>query len=97
MKLISAGLVDTYLEYGALLIDLRPAAEYRKGHIRGAVSIPVLQIERAIAWLPKNRILVLYCERGGTSAAVGRRLTHAGFRTLSVAGGIKAYQGELVR
>ena len=89
--------MDTYLEYGALLIDLRPAAEYRKGHIRGAVSIPVLQIERAIAWLPKNRILVLYCERGGTSAAVGRRLSLAGFRTLSVAGGIKAYQGELMQ
>ena len=79
------------------MIDLRPAAEYRKGHIRGAVSIPVLQIEHAIAWLPKNRILVLYCERGGTSAAVGRRLSLAGFRTLSVAGGIKAYQGKLVR
>jgi rhodanese-related sulfurtransferase len=45
----------------ALLLDVRPDAEYRAGHLRGAVSIPVDQLLRRLRELPRNRQIVAYC------------------------------------
>ena len=43
------------------LIDVRPAEEYRAGHIPGALSIPVNQLKRRLPELPKSREVVAYC------------------------------------
>lgn len=43
------------------LIDVRPAEEYRAGHIPGALSIPVNQLKRRVRELPKSREVVAYC------------------------------------
>jgi len=37
------------------VIDVRPADEYRSGHIPGALSIPVGELKARLAELPKNR------------------------------------------
>ncbi len=92
MKIIAASLIDDYLENNALVIDLRPAEDYMRRHIRGAVSIPADQIEHTIRYLPKDRMIVLYCEWGNMSMSVGRKLSHLGFRIASVNGGIRAYR-----
>jgi len=43
------------------VLDVRPVEEYRAGHIPGALSIPVGQLERRLAQLPRNRAIVAYC------------------------------------
>jgi rhodanese-related sulfurtransferase len=43
------------------LIDVRPAEEYRAGHIPGALSIPVNQLKRRLPEIPKGREVVAYC------------------------------------
>lgn len=43
------------------LLDVRPAEEYAAGHIPNAVSIPVEELRRQIARLPKDREVVAYC------------------------------------
>lgn len=43
------------------VIDVRPEEEYRAGHIPGALSIPVSQIRRRLAEIPKKREVVAYC------------------------------------
>jgi rhodanese-related sulfurtransferase/predicted transcriptional regulator len=43
------------------ILDVRPAQEYRAGHIPGARSVPVSELKRRIAELPKNREIVAYC------------------------------------
>jgi rhodanese-related sulfurtransferase/DNA-binding transcriptional ArsR family regulator len=43
------------------LLDVRPAAEYRAGHIPGAVSIPLDELAGRIAEIPKRREVVAYC------------------------------------
>jgi rhodanese-related sulfurtransferase/DNA-binding transcriptional ArsR family regulator len=43
------------------LIDVRPPDEYRAGHIPGALSIPVNQLKRRLAEIPKRREVVAYC------------------------------------
>jgi len=44
-----------------VLLDVRPDAEYQAGHIRGAISIPVVDLEQRLNQLPKNRAIVAYC------------------------------------
>jgi rhodanese-related sulfurtransferase len=44
-----------------VLIDVRPIEEYRAGHIPGARSIPVEELEQRLSELPRDREIVAYC------------------------------------
>jgi rhodanese-related sulfurtransferase len=44
-----------------VVLDVRPAAEYSAGHIAGALSIPVDQLQKRLAELPRNKEIVAYC------------------------------------
>jgi rhodanese-related sulfurtransferase len=43
------------------VIDVRPEEEFRSGHIPGALSIPVAQLKRRLAEIPKKKEVVAYC------------------------------------
>lgn len=43
------------------VLDVRPAEEYRAGHIPGALSIPVGELKARLKELPKDRDVVAYC------------------------------------
>jgi rhodanese-related sulfurtransferase len=43
------------------VIDVRPTEEYETGHIPGALGIPVNDLKRRLAELPRNRDIVAYC------------------------------------
>jgi len=43
------------------VLDVRPAEEYRAGHIPGALSVPVSELKKRLAELPKDREVVAYC------------------------------------
>jgi rhodanese-related sulfurtransferase/DNA-binding transcriptional ArsR family regulator len=44
-----------------LVIDVRPSEEYAAGHIAGALSVPLADLERRLATLPMNKRIVAYC------------------------------------
>jgi rhodanese-related sulfurtransferase len=44
-----------------VLVDVRPAEEYAAGHIEGARSIPLAELERRLAELPDDAEIVAYC------------------------------------
>ena len=44
-----------------LVLDVRPAEEYRAGHVPGAVSMPIEELERRLSGLPRDREIVAYC------------------------------------
>jgi len=44
-----------------LVLDVRPEDEYRSGHVPGAVSIPLAELERRLDELPRDREIVAYC------------------------------------
>jgi rhodanese-related sulfurtransferase len=64
----------------AVLVDVRPEEEYQAGHIEGARSIPIDELERRLADLPKDREVIAYC-RGPFCA-----YAHQAVRTLQQAG-----------
>ena len=44
--------------------------------------------------VPRQKLLIVYCERGSTSLFAARALMKMGFRVKSVVGGIRCYQGS---
>jgi rhodanese-related sulfurtransferase len=44
-----------------VLIDLRPAADYAKGRLPGARSVPAGELRRRHADIPRDGLVVLYC------------------------------------
>ena len=62
----------------AVLVDVRPAEEYVAGHIQGARSIPIDELEQRLAELPEDREVIAYC-RGPFCAYAHEavRLLHA--------------------
>jgi rhodanese-related sulfurtransferase/predicted transcriptional regulator len=44
-----------------VLVDVRPPEEYAAGHIEGARSIPLAELEHRLAELPADREIVAYC------------------------------------
>jgi rhodanese-related sulfurtransferase len=43
------------------VLDVRPSEEYSAGHLSRAVSIPLKELKRRLADLPRNRDIVAYC------------------------------------
>ena len=44
-----------------VLVDVRPVEEFAAGHIDGATSIPIDELEQRISELPKNTEVIAYC------------------------------------
>jgi rhodanese-related sulfurtransferase/predicted transcriptional regulator len=44
-----------------VVVDTRPAGEYAAGHIAGAISVPVDELQRRLKELPKGKDYVAYC------------------------------------
>jgi rhodanese-related sulfurtransferase/predicted transcriptional regulator len=63
-----------------LLVDVRPGEEYEAGHIDGARSIPIDELDERLAELPADREVVAYC-RGPFCA-----YAHEAVRRLRAAG-----------
>ncbi len=48
-------------EGAVAVLDVRPVEEYRAGHIPGAISIPLKELERDLSELPRDQEIVAYC------------------------------------
>lgn len=78
-----------------MIIDVRDYAAYRQGHIRRAVHIPYEEFDYYKEILPRDKTLILYCDRGSTGLLLARELYNQGFDVLNITGGIHAYRGPL--
>jgi rhodanese-related sulfurtransferase len=62
VEVLSAPELRERLEEGKVVVlDVRPEVEYHAGHIPGAVSAPLEQLESIAPGLPKRREVVAYC------------------------------------
>jgi rhodanese-related sulfurtransferase len=60
-QLSAEELADRLARGDVIVLDVRPEAEFRAGHIAGARSLPLSQIEGSAVRLPKRREIVAYC------------------------------------
>jgi len=54
-------LLDKVRQGDVVVLDVRPEAEYQSGHLPHARSIPVSELKRRLAELPKDKEIVAYC------------------------------------
>lgn len=54
-------LLNRVLEGGVTVLDVRPADEYRAGHIAGALSVPLDRLKALLAQLPADQEIIAYC------------------------------------
>lgn len=45
----------------AIVIDVRPENEFAKGHVPGAISVPLHTLKRKLGELPRRKEIVAYC------------------------------------
>ncbi|MEK7308731.1 MAG: rhodanese-like domain-containing protein, partial [Nitrospirota bacterium] len=75
-------------------IDVRDIEDYKRGHIKKALGIPLSEIEARLNEIPKNKEIVFYCEGtwdGGSceaSRSAGRILIKNGYKQ----GNIKVFE-----
>lgn len=77
-------------EKNALIVDLREPEDFYRGHYRGAVNFPIESRMDNLSVFSKRRYYILYCEHGGSSMQLARKLGMAGFRVATVVGGYEA-------
>ena len=73
----------------ALVVDLRPSADYTKGHIPGSKNVQMSQFDPESKQLAPAKALpvVLVCKTGSTASDAARRLKKAGFENVYVLDG----------
>lgn len=48
-------------EEAVTVLDVRPSVEYNAGHVAGALSIPLKELQQRLSDLPRNQEIVAYC------------------------------------
>jgi len=79
----------------ALVVDLRPAAEFAGGHILGARNIPLAELERRAGELDKHKAkpVIVHCGDGNRAGSGAALLRRSGFtNVLNLSGGFAAWQ-----
>ena len=78
-----------------LLIDIREGWERETFNI-GGLHIPMGQVSAQLAEIPKDKDVVMYCEKGIRSTITIQRLEGAGYHNIyNLNGGMKAWKATL--
>jgi len=85
-KLFSSGPdLQEILERNPVILDVRTPAEYRNGHVKNAINIPLQQIDQAVKkFQSQHKPIITCCASGRRSGMAAKQLN---------AKGIEAYNG----
>lgn len=89
------GFAELIADSNVVILDVRTAAEYAEGHIKGAILIDQGQsdfVEKAKAALPIDKKIAIYCRSGRRSANAAGKLTDVGYKCVNLKGGIIAWK-----
>lgn len=90
--------VDNYIgKPGVIIVDLRSVKEFNSGHIKGAMNLPYEQGKNIARHLQGYRYIFLYCQRGTLSMLAARDLEGVNAIVYDLGGGLRAYNGKLVK
>lgn len=78
----------------AVIIDVSPAADFKKGHIKDAINVPVSELANRLSELEahKGKAVLAYCQAGSSSNRACKILRQAEFTNVrSLSGGLRAW------
>jgi phage shock protein E len=78
---VSADAAREQLQKGALVIDVRTPAEFRREHLPNAINLPLGDVEEGVTRQVKDKSqpLLVHCLSGGRSALAKRQLKKLGY------------------
>ena len=85
--------MDDYPEY--VIVDVRSIEEYKSGHIKNAVNVPLPNINEID--IPKDKKIIVYCRSGSRSLTSAGELHKLGYKYIFNMGGILDWEYELVK
>lgn len=79
--------VRRLVEEGSHIIDIRERREYVRGHVKGAVNIPLSELRQNASLIPKDKPVYLYCRSGQRSYNAVKALVNMGYdNVINIAG-----------
>lgn len=79
------------------IIDVRTEEEYKNGHIKNAINIPLDKILENDFDLNKDEKLVIHCRTNGRSGMAIEKLAELGYKNLSLAPGVELFDYKLIK
>jgi rhodanese-related sulfurtransferase len=94
-EVINSKDIDKYVyDKRSMIIDIREKEDFNRGHIEDAVNIPMDLLVKNYNKMPRDMVLVLYCESGGTSLLAAKELYDRGHIVRALVGGFSNYNGK---
>ena len=81
--------LDIILANGATILDVRTKTEYKKGHIKEAINIPIGSLNTVDIPIEKNQPIITYCSHGIRSYKAVEILKNKGYSTIYNGGAMK--------
>ena len=63
----------------AVLLDVRAEQEWKQGHARGSLNVPVGDLEQRLDEIPRDRSVIVHCQTGSRAAIAASLLQSRGF------------------
>ena len=89
------GFTELITDSNVVVLDVRTAAEFAEGHIKGAILIDQGQsdfVEKVKDALPIEKKIAVYCRSGRRSANAAGKLADVGYKCINLKGGIIAWK-----
>jgi rhodanese-related sulfurtransferase len=78
-----------------MIIDARDAAQFAKSHIPSAINIEWRKVLEQRASIPKDKMVLIYCNTGSLSAQAGFALRVVGYENVKILqGGFKEWEAK---
>ena len=74
--------VRALVDNGSIIIDVREVGEYERGHIKGAINIPLSELRQRTNEIPKDKPVYLHCRTGQRSYNAALALQNLGYRNV---------------
>lgn len=97
-KIFGLGPAVNYTELvkqGAIVLDVRSPAEYKQGHVKKSMNIPLNELSNHLSKLKKDTVIITCCASGMRSASAKSILKSKGFTTVYNGGGWSSLQSKL--
>ena len=79
------------------VVDVRPTADYKQGHIMGAKNLVLSEVAEKSGRISKDKAapVLVYCKNGTQAPSAAKQLQQAGFEQVYLlAGGLMSWQAE---
>lgn len=70
------------MKEGAKVVDVRTPAEFKQGHLTGAINLPLQTLPTELNKLKKDQVIITCCASGMRSGAAKRLLKNQGFQNV---------------